>query len=149
VRLTWNPRISILRGDPTEATNLDIEAWRALFQAEVIFHTGCSNEVTRWLADFARLADIVDLGLGFDRMGPDRPNLHRTTAIQVAIAATLHGEIVLIDPDRSGVTSLVTQFVLRAADIMGVPVRVIPLMPDTNCDIPDSPLLRRPNLRRS
>jgi hypothetical protein len=133
VRVNEYPRISIIRGGLDEHAHLNIEVWRALFQAEIIFHAGCSSEVARWLDDFVNAADIVDLGIGVDFMGPYQPDLYRATAIQIIVAAQeLQGEVVLVEPRRTQVANLVTPFVIRAADNLRVPVRVIPVSPASN-----------------
>ncbi|GIL41647.1 hypothetical protein [Roseiterribacter gracilis] len=127
------PRISIIRGELDYASTLNIEAWRALFQAKIIFHSGCSAEVAHWLTDFAKAAEIVDLGLGFDRMGPHQPYFHRTMATDIVFDAYLQGEVVLVEPEKSGVTTLITAFIMETADMMGVPVRIIPAsLPSTS-----------------
>jgi hypothetical protein len=138
MRLNQTPCISIIRGAFDDREHLNIEAWRALFQARIIFHSGQPDGVADWLADFANSTEIVDLGLGFGRIGPYQPHFHRTLATDVVVDAYLQGEVVLIEPEKGSVTTLLTAFITETAALMGVPVRIIPTsftptyMPDSH-----------------
>jgi hypothetical protein len=126
MRVNRIARISIISGVLDDALPLNIEAWRALFQAKTIFHAGCSGDVASWLADFAKTINVVDLGLDSSRIGPHQPNLHLATAARVVVAAQMQGEVVLIKPAPTRVTNLVASFVEQIAGAANIPVRIIP-----------------------
>ncbi len=126
MRLNRYARISIIHSGLDDIAHPNIETWRALFRAKLVFHMGRADDAADWLAGLANVIEVVDLGLGFERMGPHRPNLFRAMATRVVAAAQMQGEIVLIEPGPALVVDLVTPFVLQAAEKVSVPVRTIP-----------------------